>query len=185
MDLQRLKEILNNVEFGDEKFVASEKGDGFLIQLQYMEPDIDNPTGPPQLQKARKWYISSHVSESEIVQTCLLACLTSMEHRTRERFKYLGARLYGPHIDVYAHREIANRTSHRPDHRVVKDIAETLPCGCNRRVLAVQDGWKPHFGQPTIQEQEEHATHMPNEVYDGTRRVAALPVLLHSAPSTE
>ena len=62
--------------------------DGFYIQLRYTEPDIE--TGQPELQHARKWYISSYATKSEVVQTVLKACLTSAEHMIREHFKYKG-----------------------------------------------------------------------------------------------
>lgn len=81
-----------------EWFFLDRKGDGYLLQLRYFEADID--TGKDEIQHARKWYISPHATESEIVRTCLMACLASAEHRVREHFLYRGKRVFGPHIDV-------------------------------------------------------------------------------------
>jgi len=118
MNQKQIEDIVRNVDFRGEKFVIMPKCDGYLLQLTYYEADVDKPDGPPILQKGRKWYISSYATESEIVQTCLLACLTSMEHRTREHFKYRGYRLFGPHIDIHAHIDASSRTEHRVDPRL-------------------------------------------------------------------
>lgn len=75
-------------------------GDGFYLQIRYMEPDI--VSGIPELQSGRKWYVSSHATKSEVVQTVLKAALTSAEHIVREHFRYRGQNIFGPHFDVDA-----------------------------------------------------------------------------------
>lgn len=45
----------------------------------------------------RKWLLSQHMTDSEVVQTALLAVLTAEEHEARERFRYKGQAIYGPH----------------------------------------------------------------------------------------
>lgn len=108
-----LDRILYSVAFHAEKFAVMEKGDGWLIQLQYWEKDVDNPSGPPMLQKARKWYVSSHATESEVVRTCFLACMVSAEHRVREHFLYKGRRVFGPHTGIEKFLEIAKEDEER------------------------------------------------------------------------
>lgn len=98
MTLEELQSILRCVSFLDRKFLAMPKGDGFLVQLTYFEADVH--TGQRELQKSRKWYVSSHASKSEVVQTLLKACLTSAEHIVREHFTYKGVRVFQPHYDV-------------------------------------------------------------------------------------
>jgi hypothetical protein len=71
---------------------------GFYIQLTYHEPDIH--AGILEIQSGRKWYISSHATKSEVVQTVLKAALTSAEHMVREHFTYQNVRIFGPHFDV-------------------------------------------------------------------------------------
>lgn len=75
-------------------------GDGFFVQLRYIEPDIS--TENPEDQHGRKWYVSSHSVESEVVQTILKAALTSAEHIVREHFTYKGERIFTPHWDIAA-----------------------------------------------------------------------------------
>lgn len=66
--------------------------------LQDSEPDVY--TGKDETQFTRKWLISPHATKSEIVQTCFKLCITSMEHRCREHFKYMNTRVFGPHFDI-------------------------------------------------------------------------------------
>lgn len=76
---------------------ASPRGE---VYLQGYYPDADIYTGREELQTTRRWLLSPQMTDSEIVQTAFKLCMTSMEHRTREAFKYQGARIFGPHFDV-------------------------------------------------------------------------------------
>ena len=57
-------------------------------------------TGGVDTWKGRKWYISRHATKSEIVQTAFKAVLTALEHEAREKFRYRGLPVYGPHFNV-------------------------------------------------------------------------------------
>lgn len=94
--------ILENVSFQDRKFILLEKGDGFLVQMEYMEPDVDVPGSEPVSQKTRKWYVSPYMSESEIVETCWAAVCRSQLHIAGEYFTYKGRRVYSPHFHINA-----------------------------------------------------------------------------------
>lgn len=48
----------------------------------------------------RKWFLSEHMTESEVVMTALKSCLTFEEHEAREAFKYEGVAVAGPHLNV-------------------------------------------------------------------------------------
>lgn len=98
MTIDHVRDIVARIEFLDRKFEVMPKGDGFLLQLSYTEPDIH--TGAPALQKARKWYISSHATETEIVETAYAACVRSMQHVVSEHFLYRRRRVYSPHFDI-------------------------------------------------------------------------------------
>lgn len=101
---EHIQACLNDVEFQDRKFILIEKvpGEVFLIQMSYMEPDVDHPELGPQEQKTRKWYISPYMTESEIVETCWAMVLRSQQHVASEYFKYKGRRVYSQHFDVQA-----------------------------------------------------------------------------------
>ncbi len=52
--------------------------------------------------RGRKWLLSQHMTEGEVVQTALMACLAAEEHEAREAFRYKGKALFGPHLAVEA-----------------------------------------------------------------------------------
>jgi hypothetical protein len=97
-----IEKILEDVSFQDREFLLLDKGDGFLIQMAYMEPDVEHPEEGPVVQKTRKWYVSPFMSESEIVETCWAAVQRSQLHIASEYFMYRGKRVYSQHFDIYA-----------------------------------------------------------------------------------
>ena len=70
------------------------------LQVSFMEEDIE--TGEISQQRGRKWFLSFHMTKSEIVSTALKAVLTAVEHEAREQFRYKGRMIFGPHFDVDA-----------------------------------------------------------------------------------
>jgi len=108
LTIEYLQTALNDVEFLDRKFLVMEKGDGYLIQMSYMEVDVDHPNDPPVEQKTRKWYASPYMTESELVETCWAMVCRSQMHVTAEHFKYKGRRVYSPHFDVNARIEMCD-----------------------------------------------------------------------------
>lgn len=98
MSIAAVRRIVSDVKFFDREFYVTAKGDGYLLQLQYNDLDVE--TGRMERQHGRKWYVSPYSTKSEIVRSVLKACLTSMEHITREHFTFRGQRIFGPHLDV-------------------------------------------------------------------------------------
>lgn len=93
-----IHEILELVEFQNYRFCVVATNGNIYLQAVYLEADI--VTGAEEDQHTRKWLLSAHMTKSEIVQTAFKCVMTSMEHRTREEFKYRGKRIFGPHFDV-------------------------------------------------------------------------------------
>lgn len=62
-----------------------------------------------EVQKGRKWLIEDEMTDTEIVLTILKAILTFEEHEAREAFRYKGARIFGPHLDLDQLREFARK----------------------------------------------------------------------------
>jgi hypothetical protein len=102
LTLAQVQEALQDVKFMDRKFLVMEKGDGFLIQMSYMEEDVDNPGSGPMEQKTRKWYTSPYMTETELVETCWAMVCRSQMHIAGEHFTYKGRRVYSPHFDIDA-----------------------------------------------------------------------------------
>ena len=99
--------IIDNIKFEDREFRLLEKGDGFLFQVWYMEPDVE--TGKMERQMARKWYISPYATETEIIETVYAACQRSILHSLAERFTYKGRRIYSPHFHIEDRLEMCDR----------------------------------------------------------------------------
>ena len=98
--LAEVCDIVHQIKFNDRRLVVAVMGDGYYLQVQYMEICID--TMKPEIQKARKWYVSPFSTETEIVETAFKACRISNEHVLKEHFLYKGYRIYSPHFDVNA-----------------------------------------------------------------------------------
>lgn len=101
-----VKRVMEHVTYEEKQFRVGVMGDGFFVQIEYMEPDVR--TGEDALQRGRKWYVSPYATDSEIVQTMLTAALASAEHQCREHFRYSASpggksqAIFGPHFSVYA-----------------------------------------------------------------------------------
>jgi len=102
MTQDEMQAVLEDIRFYDYKFhiVNRTTAAHAYLQATYVEPDI--VTGEPETQHTRKWQLSEHMTKSEFVQTVFKCCITSMEHRTREHFRYQGHAVFGPHFDVDA-----------------------------------------------------------------------------------
>lgn len=48
----------------------------------------------------RKWYLSPHMTDSEVVQTAFAAVMAAMEHEVREKFRFGNASPFNPHFHV-------------------------------------------------------------------------------------
>ncbi len=75
------------------------------IYVEYDEPDVD--TNVNETQHGRKWQLENEWTAQQIIQTCLKALLTSLEHRAREHFTYKGRAIFQPHMTLEALMSIA------------------------------------------------------------------------------
>jgi hypothetical protein len=99
MDIQEIRAIVRCCEFLNYEFEVCVDGRGATyLQGVYNEPDVK--TGKNELQRTRRWFLSPEMCKSEIIQTVFKCALTSMEHRTREWFRYRERAIFGPHFDV-------------------------------------------------------------------------------------
>ena len=96
--VQRAEAVVAKVKFQNYQFVVRLGHGGFFLQGIYDEPDVETKTVEKQF--TRKWLLSPHMTDSEIVQTAFKLCMTSMEHRCREDFMFEEERVYSPHYNV-------------------------------------------------------------------------------------
>ena len=100
MTTSEIASVIADVECGAFSFHVWEERGRPILQVRFQAPDL--VTGEAELQHARKWFLSPHMTRSEVVTTALKAVLTAVEHETREAFRYRGRPVFGPHIDVEA-----------------------------------------------------------------------------------
>jgi hypothetical protein len=72
----------------------------WYFQLEVERPDTF--TGCPGVGRSGKAYLSSHATDSELVQTLFGLYKAYVEHEARESFLWRGRRVFGPHIDIEA-----------------------------------------------------------------------------------
>ncbi len=115
-----LRAILRAIQYKGWSFNTGNMGEGRYLQVSFWAGDNDDPSNPSlSHQTGRKWYISPHMTDGEIVQTAFLAIKIAEEHEMRELFLYKGQRVFGPHHDIDKLAAFAEQTGevHRPDIR--------------------------------------------------------------------
>lgn len=84
----------------------------YYIQVHFFDIDKSknqaDGEGVPELQKCRKWRISPHMTETEIVRTAFKAIEAAVIHETQEDFTYRGLAVYNPHFDINVFLEAAD-----------------------------------------------------------------------------
>lgn len=94
-----LRATIADLSYKGSGFRIEKDGIGlWFLQVQFIAPDV--ATGETQVFGGRKWRLSMHMTQSEIVQTALKAVLTAEEHEARELFLYRGRPVFGPHVNV-------------------------------------------------------------------------------------
>jgi|SRR5579859_637364 len=101
MRQSQIEKLLSEITFQDWRFELVSSLDKLYLQVVAQGEDSRNP-GTFYRWKGRKWLLSPHMTESEIVQTALKAVLTCVEHEAREQFQWKGRAIYSPHISIRA-----------------------------------------------------------------------------------
>lgn len=128
--------VLDEVKFNDWEFhlrpsdttggpIVASLGPHFL-QIQFVDADL--VTGEPERQFCRKWTLSLHMTASEVVYTAFKAVMAALEHEAREQFRYKGASVLGPHVDVEQLVELTKQKSAH-DHRTGQWVKPRMSAG--------------------------------------------------------
>ncbi len=103
---QQMQDILALVDYKtDWAFHIGVMGTGDIIVSTYMQVQF---IAGGETWRGRKWLLSPHMTEGEVVQTALMACLAAEEHEAREAFRYKGKALFGPHLSLQALLQVAD-----------------------------------------------------------------------------
>jgi hypothetical protein len=73
---------------------------GGALYLQVRFTSTDPHTQVVGEQGGRKWFLSAHMTDGEVVQTALMAILAAEEHEAREFFTFEGRAIFGPHFNL-------------------------------------------------------------------------------------
>jgi hypothetical protein len=117
MNLEEIFEVIRSVSYKDWIFFTIEEKGKLYLQVRFEDENSHQQNG-------RKWYLSTHMTKSEIVSTIFKAVLTAEEHEVREKFKYKDANIYSPHYNVDALLSL-HRAS--PNTFDVRGIGENKP----------------------------------------------------------
>lgn len=115
----RLERVLGDIDYKDWRMILGvddEENGAYWMQMAFDGVDNFDPS-KRDIWKGRKWRLSPHMTDSEIVQTALKAVLTAEEHEAREKFLYRGRAIFGPHLDLKRLWELTGdeaNQSHRP-----------------------------------------------------------------------
>jgi hypothetical protein len=96
----RTRQITNEITLPSDMLLRVATHPEGRTFLQIYKEGICNRTGEPYREGGRKWDVSIHATESEIVLTVFKAILTFAEHELREQFEYKGFKILDPHTDV-------------------------------------------------------------------------------------
>lgn len=102
-----------------ERDVKSPVDGRVFLQVEYDTPCIK--TGVPRVFRGRKWYLSDHMIDDEVVKTALAAFEATMRHECLEGFKIDGVTLVNPHVHFEELLGISSREVSRADATVGRD----------------------------------------------------------------
>lgn len=112
-DGQDFADLVEDITYKPEwEWYIGVMGDGYYLQLQWDDEDNFNP-GKPYRSHGRKWYLSPHMTDSEVVLTAWAAVEFAEIHEARERFKFQGACVFNPHVDIKALQAVSEMTEVR------------------------------------------------------------------------
>jgi hypothetical protein len=97
-EFQRIRDIVSQVNFPGYEFIVDWCQDNAAVFVRHVEADVD--TSCPEEQRGRPWLVTNKQTEGQIVDTCLKALLTSLEHRGREHFTYKNKAVFQPHFYI-------------------------------------------------------------------------------------
>lgn len=97
----RFKRLLTRISYpGLALETTYEPGHNYFLRVTAPEGTC-NTTGQPHPWNGRKWLLSPHMTDGEVVWTAFKAILTALEHEAREQFKFDGVAVADSHVDIH------------------------------------------------------------------------------------
>ena len=96
---ERIRNLLAQCAYPSFKYELLDEDGRLFLRVNGFAPD--NVSGDPITWIGRKWRLSEHMTDGEVVQTAWLATLTAIEHEARENFRFQGVTVFDPHYDIH------------------------------------------------------------------------------------
>lgn len=97
------------IDFIVKRDVKSPETGRIFIQTVYNCKDSKEVNARAKVFKGRKWYLSDHMLEDEIIKTAYLAFETCVKHEMLEGFRVGHVTLFNPHVDYKELLKISNK----------------------------------------------------------------------------
>lgn len=117
MTPEQVKSLCKNIDMqclGNTSFTLRVERDNeqpvdgrIFVQVQYNAPCVN--TGELKDWSGRKWYLSKHMTEDEVVKTVFAAFKAAVEHEIMEGFRVAGWTLFNPHVNFVELLSISQR----------------------------------------------------------------------------
>lgn len=91
------------------KIARDQKHANGRVYIQVTYDAKCNKTGKLQTWHGRKWYLSEHMTDDEVVKTAYAAFEATVKHEILEGFKINGIPLFNPHVNYQALLSISNQ----------------------------------------------------------------------------
>lgn len=100
---ERARRLISECECSPLRLQVCQDGD-----RQYLQVSDGKWTG-------RKWMLSLHMTDAEVIQTAMAAVLAWYEHEAREALKFRGKAIFNPHLSLEALLERADQMETRTE----------------------------------------------------------------------
>lgn len=114
--IDEIKEVISQITYKKGWVIlVSLDGERPVLQVEFEGEDV--LTGVIERQKCRKWFLSYHMCNNELIGTAFKAIQAAEEHETREFFKYKNERVMNPHFSYDDIAELVKQNKLREDTR--------------------------------------------------------------------
>jgi hypothetical protein len=113
---EEIKQVVDQITYKKGwTILLSLDGGQPMLQVEFIGEDV--VTGAIEKQKCRKWRLSYHMCNNELVGTAFKAIQAAEEHESREFFKYKNVRVMNPHFSYDDIVDLVNDNKLREDAR--------------------------------------------------------------------
>jgi hypothetical protein len=118
----RIRSIVSRISFRlfgtvFNMYVVPDKKFGGRLYIQVRYSALCTQTGKQEVWSGRKWYLSDHMLDDEVVKTCYAACRAAAEHEAMEAFKVDGVVLFNPHTSFEELLKVSHKEVTREKHQ--------------------------------------------------------------------